>query len=335
MKIFCPTRHRRHAPAFDYSDGVPPFEHLEKPSRIDGVLEGLARCGLTDVAPVDDLAADAVAQLHDDDYVAFLHALCEDLAEDEQFIPTIFHDDLDGAPLRFSAGRFCKEIGTPLSRGSLEAALNSAAAALQAANQTADTSRESFALCRPPGHHAGHRRYGGYCIFNNAYIAASAIVAAGHRPAVLDIDYHIGDGSIEFANGDAPYHSLHADTRTTYPYLQHLTERPHVSLVELPPDIAVADYVDLLRVELAKIAASSTHLVLSLGFDLLADDYIQDVVTAISAEDFEPIGQAIGALDMPQTLILEGGYDRDRLADCTQAFFAGFMPARADRSAAP
>ncbi|MEO1205087.1 MAG: acetylpolyamine aminohydrolase [Pseudomonadota bacterium] len=314
----------------DYSDGLPPFAHLEKPDRVDGVLEGLSRAGQTDRVMIDDLARHAVADCHDADYLAFLEAITAELAGDEQYIPTIFHEDLDVAPIRFQGGRFCKEIGTPIGVNTLEAALNAAGAALAAAEHTAKTKEDTFALCRPPGHHAGKRRYGGYCIFNNAYIAARALSKAGHKPIVLDIDYHFGDGAIEFASPSEPYVSLHANTKTTYPYLGSVpdTSSDHATLIALADGIGIAAYIDQLNKVLDTIARSGSHLILSLGFDLIADDYIQDVPTRINARDFNPIGSAIGALNMPMTLVLEGGYNKDRLADCSEAFFKGFMPKR-------
>lgn len=276
------------------------------------------------------MAHDAVAELHDADYADFLEAITAELAEGDHYIPSLFHHDLADAPIRFQGGRYCNEIGTPIGAGTLKAALNSAAAAQAAAEYTAKTDGDSFALCRPPGHHAGRRRYGGYCFFNNAYVAARILSKAGHAPVVLDIDYHIGDGSIEFADEAAPYVSLHADTVTTYPYLGSLPERPaaQVSLINLKEGIDVGGYINQLIAVLETISKTGSQLVLSLGFDLLADDFIQDVPTSIQAADFEPIGAAIGKLKMPVTMVLEGGYNKDRLADCTQAFFTGFMPTR-------
>ncbi|MEO1282533.1 MAG: acetylpolyamine aminohydrolase [Pseudomonadota bacterium] len=330
MKIFVPTRHTGHDPFMDYSDGLPPFEHLEKPDRVDGVLEGLDRIGLTDRTEIDGLARDAVTELHDADYIAFLDAITAELGNDEQYIPSLFHDDLDAAPIRFQGGRFCREIGTPIGANSMEAALNSAAAALAAAKHTAATRENTFALCRPPGHHAGQRRYGGYCIFNNAYIAASVLSKAGHRPVVLDIDYHLGDGALEFASEHQPYVSLHADALKTYPYMgtAGLASGGGISLTALEDGVDINAYADLLSPALDKVSSSGSYLILSLGFDLIADDYIQDVPTQITAADFEPIGAAIGALKMPVTMVLEGGYNKGRLAECTRAFFQGFMPMR-------
>ena len=54
----------------------------------------------------------------------------------------------------------------------------------------------TYGLCRPPGHHAGKALYGGYCFFNNAAIVAQALSASGaSRVAILDIDYHHGNGT--------------------------------------------------------------------------------------------------------------------------------------------
>ena len=79
----------------------------------------------------------------------------------------------------------------------------------------------AYGLCRPPGHHAARSMYGGYCFFNNAAIAAEAIVRATGEPvAILDVDYHHGNGSqqIFWRRGDVRYVSIHADPDGDYPY---------------------------------------------------------------------------------------------------------------------
>ena len=80
----------------------------------------------------------------------------------------------------------------------------------------------AYGLCRPPGHHAARSMYGGYCFFNNAAIAAEAIVrATGERVAILDVDYHHGNGTqqIFWRRGDVRYVSIHADPDRAVPVL--------------------------------------------------------------------------------------------------------------------
>ncbi len=271
------------------------------------------------------------SRLHDRDYVDFLVELSWKIKPEHEYLPAIFHDDLGDAPIWFRGGAYCRETGTPIGPHTIDAAFNSAATALAAAAHVLTTGEDALALCRPPGHHAGKRRYGGYSFFNNAYLAAAQIRAAGRHSAVLDIDYHIGDGSLEFASADAPYFSLHAHPGRNYPYLASLADAdlPHATLTVLAPGVTVDQYLDQLSGLIAGVAAARPDVViLSLGFDTLGIDYIQDEETAIAADDFARIGEAVAGLPAPLLIILEGGYDPDHLTRCTERFFSGFNDMR-------
>jgi len=328
MKIFIPTKHSLHRPSKDFSDGLPPFDHMETPERIEQVVRGLKRVGLSDFVDVEATASDAVCALHDRDYVKFLFDLSEMIETGQEYLPPVFHGHLDQAPLWFRGGTYCREVGTPIGPHTVEAALNSAAAALEAAEYTLGANRDSFALCRPPGHHAGKRRYGGYSFFNNAYLAANAIANSGKRTAVLDTDYHVGDGSVEFASEAAPYFSLHADPGRNYPYLSSLVDDqlPHVQQAHLPEGVNGETYIQTLEDLLGAVQATNPDLlVLSLGFDTLGVDYIQDEETSITTEDFKLMGKAIASVRKPIVFILEGGYDPEHLTSCVENFFSGYF----------
>jgi len=314
----------------DYSDGLPPFPHLEVPERVERVLAGLKRAGPVTVTRVEAMALEAVRALHAPDYVDFLLELAQTLKDGEEYLPSVFRDGLEKAPLAMRGGEFCREIGTPLTRATVDAALNAAAAAVQGADHVAAGAREAAVLCRPPGHHAGKRRYGGYCYFNNACLAAVRLAAAG-RCGVLDLDYHLGDGSVEFAGENMPYFSLHADPYRNYPYIGSETHLngPGIHLTEIPPGTSGAGYRALLASVLDEVtAAQLDHLVLSLGFDTLGDDYIQDDPVGLTADDFRGIGQQVGGLDIPVLIVLEGGYQAAQLERCAERFMTGFQAGR-------
>src|SRR5262249_32596748 len=127
-------------------------------------------------------------------------------------------------------GRFSYDAGTPVAAGTWEAAYWAAQTALTALAPLLDGStRTSFALCRPPGHHAGADYLGGYCYLNNAAIAVRAATDAGlGRVAVLDVDYHHGNGTqdIFYEDGEVLFASIHGDPVTEYPfYWGHADER--------------------------------------------------------------------------------------------------------------
>ena len=112
------------------------------------------------------------------------------------------------------AGFWGLDSAAPLVAGTYAAARAAVDVALTTADLVLAGATAAYGLCRPPGHHAARSMYGGYCFFNNAAIAAEAIVrATGERVAILDIDYHHGNGSqqIFWRRGDVRYVSIHAD----------------------------------------------------------------------------------------------------------------------------
>ncbi|MDN5849459.1 MAG: acetylpolyamine aminohydrolase [Nitrococcus sp.] len=326
IPLFVPALHAQHQPRRDLSDGYPGVDHPEVPDRVDRVLEGLAAAWDVDVQTVADLAWENVRRLHDADYIRFLVELSERLHEGEQYIPAIFHSDLSVAPLRLRGGMYCKETGTPISAATLSAALCSAAAAERAAQALIETGRDAVALCRPPGHHAGRRRYGGYCLFNNAYVAAEILARVG-RCAVLDLDYHLGEGSAELSSERTPYFSLHADPWRNYPYLDvgMLPGSAFATLESVPSGVDGSGYLERLRRLLEPVEALDLDfLVLSLGFDTAATDPIQDDPVRLHPQDYLAIGQALARLRPRIAIVLEGGYDLDGLSGCARYFAAGF-----------
>ena len=328
MKYFYPKHHALHKPSIDLSDGLPGYKHLEVASRVDLVLEGLLKAYEAEVVYVEGVASERVRSIHDDDYVDFLLAIGEELEGEEEYVPPLFRQDLSKSPRYFQGGMYSNEIGTPIGKESIYAALNSAQSALEGAKYLLESAHSAFVLNRPPGHHAGRRTYGGYCFFNNAYLAAQLLVEAGKRVRVLDIDYHIGDGSMEFASQAAPYASLHANTLRNYPYLDttHQEENPYVSLETFSTGISGEEYVAYVANFIEKnVQERDEVIVLSLGFDTLESDYTQDEYIYVKTENFRTIGRVFGALKQEVLILLEGGYDSENLALCAQEFMSGFL----------
>jgi acetoin utilization deacetylase AcuC-like enzyme len=133
MKVFVPTHHHLHSPSKDFSDGLPAFDHMERPERVEKIIRGLKGAGITDLANVEATACDAVFSLHDHDYVEFLFELSKQIEPGQEYLPSVFHEHLAEAPVWFRGGAYCREIGTPIGRHTVETALNSAACALEAA----------------------------------------------------------------------------------------------------------------------------------------------------------------------------------------------------------
>jgi len=333
-QVFTPSFHSQHQPSIDLSDGIPAIKHPETPQRVESILSALNARADMEILNVSELAEEQVRELHDTDYVDFLMTITTQLNNEDEYIPSIFQQDMGASPLRFQGGMYCHEIGTPIGSGTIHAALNSAATAVAAAKYMLNSGNDAIALCRPPGHHAGKRRYGGYCYFNNAFLAARTLADDTHCCPVLDIDYHFGDGSIEFSNESTPYFSLHANPWKNYPYLdsQEKLDYPHAKLGILEPGTDITQYLDQLSGMLEALSDySPSYTVLSLGFDTLATDPIQDASLKIRLEDFRTIGTLIGKkIQVPLLILLEGGYDIAHLGDCMTSFLNGFQDTRID-----
>ncbi|MEA1982144.1 MAG: acetylpolyamine aminohydrolase [Campylobacterota bacterium] len=333
MKYFYPKLHTLHKPSIDLSDGLPGYKHLEVSSRVDGILKGLLSAYKAEVVYIEEFSDREVRTIHDEDYVDFLLEISKELESQEEYIPPLFRSDLSSAPLYFRGGMYCSEIGTPIGVESVKAGLNSSCTALNATEYMLQTGENSFVLTRPPGHHAGRRRYGGYCFFNNAYLAAQRFVDAGKKVTVLDIDYHIGDGSLEFATSEMPYYSLHSNTHRNYPYLEadFTNENENVTLVEFETGISGERYIEYVKELLSNAIDDSVDtVILSLGFDTLGTDYCQDEYIYVMPKDFRVIGELFGALRQNCMILLEGGYDAENLELCAFEFMSGFMKSSQD-----
>jgi len=179
------------------------------------------------------------------------------------------------------------DTSNPLVEGTYHAARAAVDVALTTVDLVLAGERAAYGLCRPPGHHAARSMAGGYCFFNNAAIAAEAIVrATGERVAILDVDYHHGNGSqqIFWRRGDVFYASIHADPARQYPfflgYAHETGEGPGVGEnLNLPQPAGLADERYLAAVDRALeaiVARPGSVIVVSLGFDTYGRDPIGD-----------------------------------------------------------
>ncbi len=327
MKVFIPKYHYQHSPKFDLSDGYPPYEFLEKPKRVDKILEGIKEVFEIDEVVVNEIANNDELLIHDKNYLEFLDEICDDLDEDEEYIPSIFRENLDKAPIRFRGGSYTKEIGTPITKYTNKAAKNSAKTALNAIKHYLKTNEITISLNRPPGHHSGIKSYGGYCFINNVALICHETIKNGKKPIVLDIDYHIGDGTIEFAKKlKFNYYSLHANCFKNYPYLEsNFNANEYSYLVDLEDNTTKEIYLKKLKEVLKDINKKDFDLlVISLGFDILKSDFYQDGAILIEKEDFFDIAKLIkDNIKKDIFVVLEGGYDLENLKEASSNFFRG------------
>jgi acetoin utilization deacetylase AcuC-like enzyme len=225
----------------------------------------------------------------------------------------------DVLPANFAArmGLFSYDAGTPLTAGTWAAAYAGAQCAVTAAQLVSGGARSAFALTRPPGHHAGADFFGGYCFLNNAAVAAQALRDAGAaRVAVLDIDYHHGNGTqaIFYDRADVFFASIHGDPHTEYPfYLGYADEtgsgagQGHNLNLPLPRGTDFARWRAALGQALQAIARSGAEaLVVSLGLDTFEGDPISGF--HLRSADYLQVGADLAAAGLPTLFVFEGGY---------------------------
>ena len=325
----------------------------ETPERLTHVLAELQRRGIGPLqAGVDAGAAldAALARIHTPRYLTFLaNAWGDWVALDpanagRDALPSVWPAPgmrFDVLPDNFAArlGLFSFDAGTPLTAGSWLAARGGAACAISAVEAVLAVSRRgsAFALSRPPGHHAGADFLGGYCFLNNAALAAQALRDGGHaRVAVLDVDYHHGNGtqSIFYARADVLTVSIHGDPGTEYPFfLGHSDERGagagtgfNLNL-PLPRGTGFARWRESLRLGLQAIAAFDAQaLVVSLGVDTFEGDPISGF--GLTSADYLLLGQDIAGAALPTVFVFEGGYAVDEVGVNTANVIEGFSATR-------
>lgn len=324
MKTIVNPAHQGHAGGFELGRGSLMPCH-ESPDRADLVQAAMEAADLGPVLPCEDHGLGPVLAVHDARFVTFLQTIWKDWTAqglEGSLLPFSFPvagRRADGPPdnLFGKLGYYCLDAGTPIVEGTWAAAYGAAQTALTGAALIAAGDRAAFALCRPPGHHAGNAVYGGYCFLNNAAIAAQALIDAGHhRVTVLDVDFHHGNGTqdIFWRRGDVQMVSLHGDPTQCYPYYQGYAdecgEGPGLGKtlnLPLPPGTTWPAYAAALeQARQAIVAHRPTALVISLGVDTWEGDPIS--AFALTREDYPKLGPFIASLGLPTLFIMEGGY---------------------------
>ena len=230
-------------------------------------------------------------------------------------------------------GAFCFDTATPIVAGTAAAAHAAVDIGLTALDLVLEGAPLAYGLCRPPGHHAARGLIGGYCFFNNAAIVAQAARDRGaQRVAILDVDFHHGNGTqqIFWDRGDVLYVSLHGDPAGIYPYFSGYAVERGAGAGEgatlnlpLPPGTDGDTYLAALDEALTALRdfEPDAPLVVSLGFDTYHADPICNL--ALQTDDYARIGSAIASLEMPVVALQEGGYAIDALGANAVAFLGG------------
>jgi len=340
MKVFYSDAHAVHAPTWYVADGCvrPCPEVAARAVEIMRVLEGM---GIEVDRPgregVD--AWPAIRAVHDRGYLDYLRTI-HDLWTAEfgacDVIPDTFVRRVNmKRPTKPSAqaGFYCFDMAAPITAGTWEAAFGSASCAVGAVDAVVRGDVGAYALCRPPGHHAGRDYCGGFCYLNNAAIAAEHLLMRGKkRVAIFDVDYHHGNGTqdIFYSREDVLFVSVHAEPETQYPYFWGYAEERGEGAGEgfnlnLPLARGSGEEVWLgaLDTALERIAAFAPDaLLVSLGADIYEADGVGDF--GVTLEGFGQIGRRMRALRLPTVFVQEGGYNVEKIGDCVGAVLKGF-----------
>ncbi|MFZ5820704.1 MAG: histone deacetylase family protein [Chloroflexota bacterium] len=331
MRVYYSNDHSQHNPSFELFDGGAHMPYMESPERMEQVLAALNRQDWVELFAPEDFGLDPILAVHEAGYVDFLSTAFDEWTRQqtnypkEGLLPATFPPrgwSHKPRTLLGRAGYYMNDLSAPILAGTYRAALASANCALSGARAIAGGERAAFALCRPPGHHAGKANCGGYCYLNNAAIAAHWLSAQG-KVAILDIDYHAGNGTqdIFYERGDALTISIHADPDFEYPYFSGYADETGAGAGQglhrnfpLPAGTDDSRYLAALDEALALIRSFQPgFLVVSAGMDLYAGDPLGTF--QVTREGIRAIGARVAGLRLPTLAVMEGGYNNAALGE--------------------
>lgn len=326
LKLLIPKQHEIHH--------VRRRGYVERPARVNAIVKALHDLPTESRRP-RHYGEDVIRAVHAADYVSYLKRATENLGEKETLYPEVFpirrpHNRPREMAIR--AGYYCIDTFTPLSRAAYRSARAAVDCAAEGASLLLSGEQIVYALCRPPGHHAEYRAYGGFCYFNNAAIAAQMLSGKG-KVAILDIDYHAGNGqqAIFYERSDVLTISLHGRPRDHYPYFSGYADEQgegagrgfnrNFPLPDLIGDVAYLEALD----KALKIIRDfkPAWLIVALGFDTMRGDPTGNF--DLSARGLQHIGETIGRLELPVLVTQEGGYALKNLRSGARGFFSGLL----------
>ncbi|GAA4007912.1 histone deacetylase family protein [Sphingomonas swuensis] len=327
MRTFWHEGQLAHRPASEFFNGAlhPAADKVERAEHI------LAAIGRTEAPHLPDEATlQAILEdVHSADYLALLstaHAEWRAAGREGDAMPYAF--PVRRRPLRLERidarlGQHSYDTCTPVAEGTWPALLAGTATVLGALEAVLG-GEHAFALTRPPGHHAGTDTMGGYSYLNWAAIAA---IRSGRRTAVLDIDYHHGNGTQDMLAGreGLSFASIHADPVSDYPYFWgHADENgDNIRNWPLPRGTLLEAYDAALAEGCAWIGEQSPELlVVSFGADTWEGDPISHF--ALRTEDYARLARRIAGLGLPTLVVMEGGYAVEALGHNVASFLSGF-----------
>jgi len=297
---------------------------FEMPRRADLVLARVRDVDLGAVIAPGDHGLEPIRRVHRENFVSFLESAWDRWSAEGR--------DYDALPLNWQIrgmrnrepvsidgkiSYFSFDAGTPITAGTWRAVTASVNVALTGVEELNKGQRAVFSLCRPPGHHAAADYYGGYCFFNNAAIAAQSLRDRGAaKVAILDVDYHHGNGtqSIFYGRDDVFFASLHGHPEQEFPFFLGYEDETGEGKGEgcnanypMHWGTGFGPWSGALEDACRRIAGYGAEaLVISLGVDTFKEDPISQFT--LESPDYVTIGARIAALGLPTLFVMEGGY---------------------------
>lgn len=336
MKVIEKYNDSLHNPYWKYQLGPEAYEVKDTPHRVEAIKKALHDDKRFEFITAKKFPERLIARLHPyHDYILKTGLSLKN--DEEEFYPDLFPGE--GANLRRKndnplwGGLWCTDAVTPIKKKTYEVARASAETALTGAELLSKGLEKTvYALCRPSGHHAGPRVFGGYCYFNNAATAAEYLLPKG-KVAIVDIDYHHGNGTQEFFDEIKSVFtaSIHCDPSNEYPYFwgyaQEIGKGQAVGTNHNEPlqkDAALKLYAAAVDQIIRKIQAfDPAYLIIAAGFDTHKDDPIGGL--QLSTQDYISLGKQFKSLNIPTLVCQEGGYNLDVLGKCVKNFLVGLM----------
>ncbi len=336
MKVVEKYNDSLHNPYWKYQLGPETYEVKDTPQRVKAIKKTLHGDKRFEFITAKQFPERLISRLHPyHDYILKTGLSLKD--DKEEFYPDLFPGE--GANLKKKidnplwGGVWCTDAVTPIKMKTYTVARASAETALTGAKLLGERCEKTvYALCRPSGHHAGPRVFGGYCYFNNAATAANYLLPKG-KVAIVDIDYHHGNGIQEFFDEIKSVYtaSIHCDPTIEYPYFWGYSHEigkgqavgtNHNEPLQKDANLQIyAAAVDRIIQNIQTF--NPAFLIIAAGFDTHKNDPIGGL--QLCTEDYISLGNQFKSLHLPTLVCQEGGYNVAVLGNCVRNFLVGLM----------
>ncbi len=312
--------------------------YVESPVRIKSITREIFKTNLFVEGEVKKYPEKFILSVHDRSYYDYFKKTSKTIAQSSPVYPYVFpirNNVRAPKELSVRAGYYCFDTFTPISLNAFLAAVHGVNATLSATDSLIEGRQAVYVLTRPPGHHAEQNAFGGFCYFNNAAIAAERLSKLG-KVAILDIDYHHGNGQqqIFYERSDVLTISVHGHPSFAYPYFSGFEDEKgqgeglaYNYNFPLPEKLGFEAYLKVLLKSVNIIRKfKAEYLIIALGLDTSRND--PTGTWDFRQKDLSEAGKVVGEMKLPTLITQEGGYNTHSLGSYARHFFDGFYQSR-------